>query len=413
MKHMIEELLIGSCFLLTILIFIIFFTKKFPELKNLLLVAYLIRATIVVLTHNDFLILPDSQYDAKTFEYKAREFSRNYGFAVILNFLERDSLLISRIISIFYTLLGENQMLAQAISVILGTSCVYLTYIICKSLWDNDTAKIASWITALFPTLILYSVLTLREIYVVFFLLLGILYFIKFLKTLNLINLLTVILIFYITLLFHGPVFLGLIVFVSYIFLILLKENLFLLKKHKINLKYFFLLILFSIPICLFLAGFIKIPYIPTLNSLIEKKDIFINALNFGIRGEAAYPSWLFISDEIELLIKFIPKLIYFAYAPFVWDIKTPMHIVGSLDGTIYIILTFFVLKNRNKLWSNLFCRILILLLLFYLAVYGLGVSNFGTALRHRSKFVVLLIILAAPQIKKFILSFKKKTYNK
>ena len=42
-----------------------------------------------------------------------------------------------------------------------------------------------------------------------------------------------------------------------------------------------------------------------------------------------------------------------------------------------------------------------------YIIVFAIGVGNFGTGIRHRSKFAMILILLAAPLIKNFI--FKKK----
>ena len=40
---------------------------------------------------------------------------------------------------------------------------------------------------------------------------------------------------------------------------------------------------------------------------------------------------------------------------------------------------------------------------------YGISVGNFGTGIRHRSKFVIILIILAAPKLHKFVFYFKTK----
>jgi len=48
-----------------------------------------------------------------------------------------------------------------------------------------------------------------------------------------------------------------------------------------------------------------------------------------------------------------------------------------------------------------------------YLIIYGIGVGNFGTVIRHRSKFVMILIILAAPKLHKFIFSTNKKLYKR
>lgn len=39
----------------------------------------------------------------------------------------------------------------------------------------------------------------------------------------------------------------------------------------------------------------------------------------------------------------------------------------------------------------------LLLMLLGYLVVFGLGIGNFGTCIRHRAKFLVLFVVLAAP----------------
>ena len=50
-------------------------------------------------------------------------------------------------------------------------------------------------------------------------------------------------------------------------------------------------------------------------------------------------------------------------------------------------------------------------MLLCYIFVFGIGVGNFGTGIRHRSKFAVIFILLAAPLLKSFV--FSKKKVNK
>ncbi len=162
------EDLLGWFFLLIIFLYIFIWTKKYPQVKNFLLAAFLLRALCVVINEYEIIILPDSQFDAQTFELTAREFSRNYGLSVVFDFFKTDSLLVSRIISIFYTIFGESKMIAQSISVALGTASVYLVYHLCLMLWDHHSAKKAAWVSALFPTLILYSSLTFREPYIVF-----------------------------------------------------------------------------------------------------------------------------------------------------------------------------------------------------------------------------------------------------
>ena len=126
----------------------------------------------------------------------------------------------------------------------------------------------------------------------------------------------------------------------------------------------------------------------------------------------ASYPSWLTINNNYELFTKTIFKIFYFLYSPFFWDIKSSYHLIGLFDGILYIVLSIYVLKNWNAILENPSSRIFILLLLSYAIIYGISVGNFGTGIRHRSKFAVILIVLAAPKIHRFIFSLKKKLYN-
>lgn len=402
---------LGYIFLLLILFVILLKFKKYPEVKKLLLVAFMLRAIMVIIDQSDLITLPDSEGDALFFAFKAIEFSRTEGVLVVKNFLDHDSLIISRIISIFYTVFGESKMMAQTISVGLGTASVYLVYQLCMTLWDYRSANKAAWVTALFPTLILYSSLVLREVYIVFFLLFGLIGIVNFLKKNTLKQFLIALGSFYILILFHGPMGIGGLVFAFYIFLMTLKKQLFCFLRLKINIFYLLFMIVSLIPLILFFTNNLEIPYIGGAKTIFFL-DKLIDKINSFLHGTASYPSWLLIENNYELFAKGIIKIIYFLYAPFLWDLKTPIHIVGFFDGMLYIILTYYVIKNWNVIWSNSFTRIIIIILLVYLITYGIGVGNFGTSIRHRSKFVVLFIILAAPKIKKLIFSFKKKLYK-
>ena len=50
---------------------------------------------------------------------------------------------------------------------------------------------------------------------------------------------------------------------------------------------------------------------------------------------------------------------------------------------------------ERSKL------KIILIILLCFIAVFAIGVGNFGTGIRHRSKFVIIFILLAGPMLKK------------
>ena len=120
--------------------------------------------------------------DAKNFELRAWEYSQD-GFWFINNFPAKDpSYHISWILSFFYSLLGRSPLLCQSISLIFGIGSILICCRIVTKIWNSEFSIKVGWILALYPTLILYSCLILREAYVWFFLLIAVYGIVSFLK---------------------------------------------------------------------------------------------------------------------------------------------------------------------------------------------------------------------------------------
>ena len=403
------EKLLGWFFLSTVLLIILVCTGKHPYIKKVLLIGFFLRSMFVVMDTYEVATLPDSQGDSWWFYTQAIKYSKDYGLSIIFDFIIIDAMLISKIVSIFFTIFGESKMMGQSISVALGTISIYLVYYLCLIVWDHHSAIKAAWVTALFPTLVLYSSLILREVYLVFFLLIGLIGIVKFLKKKTFFSFLQVLVSFYVLNFFHGPVVLGGYVFLVYLILTLFKNFLIKLYNFRINIISSSFLLVLTLPIILLFFEYIEISYLP---NLLDTASI-IKKANYGFTDLASYPVYLYINNDFELFTKSIIKFFYFLYSPFVWELKSYFHIVGLLDGMLYFILTIYVFKNWQNIWANPITRIFFLIFIFYVFIYGLGVGNFGTGIRHRSKFVVMLIVLAAPKLHKIIFSAKKKLYKK
>ena len=159
--------LFGIVFLLIIFFFLLLVSNKFVQIKKILIVAFIIRALLAIIEQFGLVRLPDGNSiasDAYSFVKWAKVFSDQKGMLVLADFYLQDSKLISRIISIFYTIFGESLMMARTLSVILGTPSVYLIYSLSLRIWNKRSAEKAAWLTAVFPTLALYSAVTLREV---------------------------------------------------------------------------------------------------------------------------------------------------------------------------------------------------------------------------------------------------------
>ena len=74
------------------------------------------------------------------------------------------------------------------------------------------------------------------------------------------------------------------------------------------------------------------------------------------------------------------------------------------------MILVYLMFRNRKAIWKDPALRTILIILLAYVIIHGVGVGNFGSGIRHRTKFVIGIILLAAPFIPKFIFANKKKT---
>ena len=153
----------------------------------------------------------------------------------------------------------------------------------------------------------------------------------------------------------------------------------------------------------------ISINYIGGVNIFSEFFSRVIIKINGYMNSSASYPNWLIIDNKIDFFPKALVKIFYFIYSPFIWDIKKTYHLLGLLDSILIMVFTFYLIQNWTIIWKNPASRIIFLILITYLIIYGISVGNFGTAIRHRSKIIVILIVLVAPKIHRFIFSTKKK----
>jgi hypothetical protein len=428
---MISEHLLGWITLLIIILIIFLIVNKNPKTINFLFVALVLRSICVIVDQYIF-PLPGNSMDAWTFEQFAFNFSQKDGLDVVHQLLDGDSYFLSKIISIFYTLIDRSSFMAKMFSVGFGTAAVFLIYHLTLILWGTHAASKAGWFAAFFPSLVLYSAIIMREIYVVFFLTYALIGCVNFIDKRKVIYFIKLFFGFFIAALFHGPLILGFFIFLIYFFVKILMENNYFLNYKIKNIYDFLLLPLILIPFIAYFLGYYTIPKIGNIKDIGESKTKIIKIVDgkiieiipknqkelltsfekriiwkmnkartqchFAVCA-ASYPEWT-VPKKIEELSYLIPvRFFYLLYAPFPWDIKRAIHLVGLFDAFFYIYLSFCILRNRKSFYKNPQILFLITVLIAYIILYSLGVGNFGTGMRHRLKFIGILIAIAAPTI--------------
>jgi hypothetical protein len=397
------EILPGFLVFVLVIFFTIFLSLNNPSISRILLIALVIRI-FFLLAGNYFITLPDSIADAITFENNAWILSQQGFFSLIINFSGPSNDFLSWLIAIPYSLFGRSILLAKSISLFFGICNVYLGWKIGKQIWGNQTAIKVAWLIALFPTLILYSVLVMREVYVCFFLLIALGGIINWFKTKSIKFFIISLLGFCGATFFHGAMIVGGILFIIVVGLISLKKIIRSIFTNFIKPIYIFYFIFFLATSGLYFNNQIKTPKLGYFENSI-KLDNLLRKTKKSTRGDASYPEWTKINSPIELIYKVPIRTLYFLFSPFPFDLSKPKHIIGMLDSFLYTYLLFLIFLNRKEIWKNPALKMFLLVLLCYVILFSIGVGNFGTALRHRSKFVVILILLAAPLIKKFTLN--------
>ena len=289
----------------------IYLSSLWPGISKILFTALILRVLFLLIGTYLF-DLPDSTADAASFERKAWSLSQNSFFILLTDkYPGPDPRFISWLIAIPYSLLGRSLLMAKSMSLFCGMGCVFFGFKLANKLWDYQTAKKVGWVIALFPSLILYSVLTMREGYIAFFIIVALYGITTWVKTGTIGSIILTILGFAGASFFHGASAVGGIMFMIIIGLISLKKFYKSLANYRINIISFLFIAIITITVTAYLSNKIDIPYLGDYED-ITSKNIIIEKASGSVMGRAAYPEWLSITSTSEFIYKSPIRSIYF-----------------------------------------------------------------------------------------------------
>jgi len=131
--------------------------------------------------------------------------------------------------------------------------------------------------------------------------------------------------------------------------------------------------------------------------------------LTHRARGGAVYLDGMQYSSWFDFMLVAPTRAIYFQFAPFPLHVEQVFHLLAFTMTPIVIVL--FVSAARSLYHVEYDETVAVLLVVVYLAGisgYGLINSNFGTNVRHRIVFDFLLVVMAAPVIKRWELRIRE-----
>ena len=416
----IEVDLAGLFSLISVALLTFYISSYYKYLATILYVALSLRL-IIILLGIDLIILPDSWGDASKFEARAWEISQDGFFGVFSNF-PQDSPAhhFSWILAFFYSLTYRSPIVLQSVCLIFGMASVLLGSQLAGKIWNKEISQKVGWIIALYPTLILYSCLILRESLIWFFLLLALYGITCWVKDKSFKSFIFILIAFGGATFMHGAMIIGgfafLIIIVSVYFFQIINKLLYL----KTSISSLIILIVSITALYSLVTNVSSVPKFQKIKQFnlefmvleISKRNSTRDNREITAGPGAAFPEWTVPKTSFELIYKFPIRVVYFLLSPFPWDIKKITHLLGLFDGLFYLMLLIFLIKNFKLIWSDQSLKIIFIILAAYLLTYTFAAGNFGTGLRHRTKFIIVLILLVAPWIPKLVFNKKQRKIN-
>lgn len=330
-------------------------------------------------------ILPNSGADSTGFFNSAISISRN------ITLLSENIYggIYVKIVGFLFYVIGPLQSFGYYINVLLGLSIVFIIFKILMMLKiEFSVIRTIILMAAFFPNSLLLSAVFLREMFIALFVVASLYFFVKWFKSGKGLDMLFSMIMLGVASMFHSGV-IGISVGYAFIFLFYKKGK----DKFSFNLQTVFIFLFIAIVSSVVFTQYQNI-FLKKFDA-VEKIDDIYSTANSRL-GESTYLTGVTIDDPVKLIVYGPIKAFYFLTAPL------PMNWRGFIDmftffsdSLLYLGIIFCFLKNRKTIKNRKTLVVgLTVMLISVSLIFGIGVGNAGTAVRHRHKFISLFLVL-------------------
>ena len=356
----------------------------------ILVAAFAFRIAVSVV-HVAGYALPDSQFDARTFERIAWLWARD---GRLFDDFTTGSYLYSWLSSGIYLLSGRVPFLLHVINSYFGTLTIYFVMRSARLLSPNTHIdRAAGWTLAFYPSAVLYSVLTMREAPMVLALSISIHLLLSWVTTRRIAFGLGAVSFMIVAQLFHA----GMIGATLAVVLIYSRVSLQSVTVRD-NLRPLALFMVMATAIGVLQFSLRTGVGLEKVWGLLRdfNIDTIVSWQAYSARGRGAYLSDVDINVWLDLVWNLPLRVIYFLGSPFVWMVSQFRDLLGLFDAVVFLYIAFRITlgTRRRRLFTIDAYLSIALVVAGVVAVFALGTSNYGTAFRHRAKVFPWLLLL-------------------
>jgi hypothetical protein len=338
------------------------------KLIVLVLIQWILYVFFLVI-HQYVHILPGSGNDDLRFEKLADNYYYHYLFATNVD-LFQNSRAYSQFLAVIYFIGRPHILIPGLVNITVHTVTVILLYKICMYVLSNSKISIITvTLYTFYPIYIFTTVITLREMFIIMFIMLFLHALLKLYKTKNISHFFYAVCAIIIGSIFHIGL-LGLLLVLACYFVVI----------SNIHMTFRILLgILFITSFVIFIVNSNDAKVQNTINT-----DDHTKILDLNSRAD-----YISVNEANGIQTK-LKQVTYFLLKPFPWEVRKLSDIIGLFDICMILVATFLAIllykQTKNKM-------ILIVLFTVYgmFITFAIGTYNYGTALRHRDKVAMLL----------------------
>ncbi|HOT98421.1 MAG TPA: glycosyltransferase family 39 protein [bacterium] len=385
----------AGCILLSIALLAISLIYARDRQLAMVLLAGLILRTVLIYADHFIGFLPD-QPDQVMYNNQALEILQSWSsgmYPIQTEEFAKGTSPFSYLLAVLYLPFGFMPLLGRLFNALISLLCVYYFYhIIVEILEERRIALQSSLLLAFLPSFIVFSSYILRDTLLILLSLIILYAIIKISKR-------------------HAiPHYTALLVFAFILNALLRIQNLFLYAGFFL----FFLLAraLYSsidwkakLAIILCLVAVPVAYYIYQSESFISVATYFFRAQPLRAEGGSAYLVDIEYRNFWDVA-RYLPiRFIFFCFGPFFWQAHGPVQWLTSVEGMFFLVviaaalLYLLEIKKEHSVWLQY------LVLGFALAgllANAIVDSNFGTAVRHKLNYIILLFPFALMYLRKF-----------
>ena len=343
--------------------------------------------------------LPDSQFDAIRFERVAGMWAED---GQCFNDFTTGSLLYSWLGSCVYVVLGRSALVLQLLNAFFGTALILVGMKTMRLLAPRGPQyRYVGWFLALHPSLVLYSAITMREVAVVLSFMVSIYWLVRWRTGGRYMYGPLAIFWAIVSQMFHTGMVIATVAITAMVLYYTVGKYWRGLTRIRFGMRDAKTMVAsLAVLMVLALGASIMLNYGYGLEKLqrLRNEGVFEAVSGWQeqvARGRAIYLGGVRSDSLVAVLWQAPLRVIYFIGAPFVWTISRVRDLWGFIDGASLILLSTLIVRQvRRGAWKSRVYRSIAIVVAAVIMGFAVVTSNYGTAFRHRAKFVPVLIVL-------------------